>query len=273
VRDYQRLNAALDRLQSTWVTTSIRSQAKGRHHRFSWINNWKKRRDANGRLDGIEMILPEWFYQAVLDDALVLTIDWAYFDLTGGLERWLYRLVRKHGGKQRHGWRFDLRHLHLKSGSLSTFGCFAFDLREIIRRQPLPGYELFIEVEANGRVLLAFERSQACGKPVDSYVLSQIGRDVPSKKVAPCHQKSKRAVTYRSKTEIRPLNLESNIESNFVEGPTAGDKPVSGGKISASDSAGKEANGHPFRADETSAGDPTELPKLPFDGAASGQRP
>ena len=24
----------------------------------------------------------------------------AYFDLTGGLERWLYRLVRKHGGRQ-----------------------------------------------------------------------------------------------------------------------------------------------------------------------------
>ena len=36
--------------------------------------------------------------------ALVLTIDPAYFALTGGLERWLYRLVRKHGGKQKNGW-------------------------------------------------------------------------------------------------------------------------------------------------------------------------
>jgi plasmid replication initiation protein len=70
----------------------------------------------------------------------VLTIDRAYFDLTGGLERWLYRLVRKHGGRQRFGWRFDFRHLHQKSGSLSPFKRFAFELRDIIRRQPLPGY-------------------------------------------------------------------------------------------------------------------------------------
>jgi hypothetical protein len=34
---------------------------------------------------------------------------------TGGLKRWLYRLVRKHAGRQRGGWRFDFRHLHVKS--------------------------------------------------------------------------------------------------------------------------------------------------------------
>ena len=34
------------------------------------------------------------YLRAVLDDALVLTIDRAYFGLTGGLERWLYRLVQ-----------------------------------------------------------------------------------------------------------------------------------------------------------------------------------
>jgi plasmid replication initiation protein len=70
----------------------------------------------------IELILPDWFYQAVLDDALVLTIDPAYFGLTGGLERWLYRIVRKHGGRQRAGWAFGLRHLYEKSASLSPIG-------------------------------------------------------------------------------------------------------------------------------------------------------
>ena len=89
LRDYQRLKAALDRLQSTTVCTSIRQPAEGRRHRFSWINEWKERTDRNGRPDGIEMILPDWFYQAVLDDALILTIDRAYFNLAGGLERWL----------------------------------------------------------------------------------------------------------------------------------------------------------------------------------------
>ena len=94
---------------------------------------------------GIELIVPDWFYRAVLDDALVLTIDRAYFALTGGMERWLYRIVRKHAGRQRDGWRFDFRHLHAKSASLSPFKRFAFELRDIVRRQPLPGYRLLIE--------------------------------------------------------------------------------------------------------------------------------
>src|SRR5687767_13548790 len=38
VRDYDRLKAALDRLQSTTVMTSIRQFTDRRRHRFSWIN-------------------------------------------------------------------------------------------------------------------------------------------------------------------------------------------------------------------------------------------
>jgi plasmid replication initiation protein len=143
-RDYQRLKAALDRLQSTSVATSIRQPTERRRHRFSWINEWKETADASGRPLGVEMILPDWFYAGVLDQALVLTIDRAYFALTGGLERWLYRLVRKHGGRQGGGWSFDFRHLHAKSGALSPLKHFAFDLRDIVRRQPLPNYELSI---------------------------------------------------------------------------------------------------------------------------------
>src|SRR6202047_2280569 len=41
VRDYERLKAALDRLQSTTVMTSIRQPAERRLHRFSWINEWR----------------------------------------------------------------------------------------------------------------------------------------------------------------------------------------------------------------------------------------
>ena len=144
-RDYDRLKAALDRLQSTTIATSLRQATERRLHRFSWINEWRERADHQGRPLGLELILPDWFYRAVLDDALVLTIDRGYFSLTGGLERWLYRLVRKHGGKQEQGWRFDLGHLHAKSGSLSPLKHFAYDLREIVRRQPLPGYQLTLE--------------------------------------------------------------------------------------------------------------------------------
>ena len=156
LRDYDRLKAALDRLQSTTVATSIRQPTERRMHRFSWINEWKERADHRGRPLGLELIVPDWFYGAVLDDALVLTIDRSYFDLTGGLERWLYRLVRKHGGKQEFGWSFDFAHLHAKSGSLSPLKHFAYDLREIVRRQPLPGYRLTIEPCVGGPDILSF---------------------------------------------------------------------------------------------------------------------
>ena len=157
LRDYQRLKAALDRLQSTTVATSIREMTGRRLHRFSWINEWKELADAHGTPLGIELILPDWFYAGVLDAALVLTIDPAYFRLTGGIERWLYRLVRKHGGRQQHGWQFDFRHLYRKSGSTTRFSDFAYDLRALVARQSLPGYVLGIErMPGDGGELLTF---------------------------------------------------------------------------------------------------------------------
>jgi plasmid replication initiation protein len=110
----------------------------------------------HGHTRGLELILPDWFYTGVLNEALVLTIDRAYFDLTGGLERWLYRLVRKHGGRQDGGWSLDLVHLHAKSGSLSPLKHFAYDLREIVRRQTLPGYRLVITHAPRGPERLNF---------------------------------------------------------------------------------------------------------------------
>ncbi len=156
LRDYQRLRAALDRLQSTSIATSIRETTGRRLHRFSWINEWKERIDGRGRPQGIELILPDWFYVGVLDAALVLTIDPAYFHLTGGIERWLYRLVRKHAGHQARGWQFDFRHLHRKSGSLARPYDFACDLRALAARQSLPGYLLSVEHTADGREILTF---------------------------------------------------------------------------------------------------------------------
>ena len=217
LRDYQRLKAALDRLQSTTISTTIRQPAEGRRHRFSWINEWQERTDGNGRPDGIELIVPDWFYRAVLDDALILTIDRAYFDLTGGLDRWLYRLVRKHGGRQKGGWRFDFRHLHQKSGSLSPYKRFAFELRDIIRRQPLPGYRLFTEIETGRRALLAFEPWPACGKAVDGLVLSGTRTIVPSGTGGSCYQEPDPGLRHGDRSANPARNRESNTESNLEE--------------------------------------------------------
>jgi plasmid replication initiation protein len=156
LRDYLRLKAALDRLQSTSVATTIRQAPGRRMHRFSWINEWKERADRQGRPQGIELILPDWFYAGVIEEALVLTIDPAYFALSGGIERWLYRLVRKHGGRQRHGWQFDFRHLYAKSGSMARFSDFSLDIRRIASRQGLPGYRLSVTRESGRSDTLHF---------------------------------------------------------------------------------------------------------------------
>jgi len=136
-RDYDRLKAALDRLQSTTVLTSIRQLTERRRHRFSWINEWKETATCTAgvraRVDSAD-----WFYAGVLDEALVLTSTGI---ISGSPAAWSVgcnRLVRKHGGRQEGGWSFDLIHLHGKSGSSRRSTIFAYDLREIVRRQTLP---------------------------------------------------------------------------------------------------------------------------------------
>jgi len=153
-REYVLLKGALARLQSTVIHTTIRQGEHWRRQQFSWISEWEELVTWSGRVEGMEFVLPDWFYQGVLDRRLVLTIDPAYFALTGGIERWLYRVARKHAGRQRPGWRFDLRHLHAKSASLARFSDFALDIRRIVARQPLPGYALALERDARGQQLL-----------------------------------------------------------------------------------------------------------------------
>ena len=145
-------------MQSTTVATSIRQPTERRRHRFSWINEWKERIDIQGRAKGIELILPDWFYAGVMMDALVLTIDRAYFDLTGGLERWLYRLVRKHGG---HSSTAGASASTISTSSRAVFrrsnADFALDLRRIAAKQSLPGYRLALAPGAAGQPRLTFQ--------------------------------------------------------------------------------------------------------------------
>jgi len=166
---YVRLKQALQRLQSTVVLTTIRHGVNWRRMQFSWINEWEELVGARGQCHGVEFVLPEWFYRGVLDRSLVLTIDPAYFALTGGIERWLYRVARRHAGHQPKGWAFELRHLYAKSGSAARFSDFALDLRLIATRQTLPGYDLFIELENTRELLRVIPRRLSTGT-VDSRV-------------------------------------------------------------------------------------------------------
>ena len=158
----------------------------------------------------------------------MLTIDRAYFDLTGGLERWLYRLVRKHGGRQEGGWSFDLKHLHAKSGSLSPLKHFAYDLREIVRRQTLPGYRTRHRARpsrrrasqlhahscrsAGGCSAPSRPRNRIWGQAVNHIVLSGTATHVPSGTRSSCYRGPESSETSWRSIACRARNF-SNLES------------------------------------------------------------
>jgi plasmid replication initiation protein len=171
-REYLVLKGALRRRQSTVIRTTIRHGEHWRRQEFSWINEWKELVTRGGRCEGLEFVLPEWFYRGVLDRRLVLAIDPGYFAFTGDIERWLHRVARKHAGRQPHGWRFDLRHLYVKGASLARYSDFALDLRRIVRRQPLLGFALAIEHASDGQEVVV--RRAASTVAVDNLLPSSM---------------------------------------------------------------------------------------------------
>ncbi len=57
--DYKLLKAALTRLQSTSIRTTIRNGEHWRRHQFSWVNEWEELTRHDGRVEGMELVLPE----------------------------------------------------------------------------------------------------------------------------------------------------------------------------------------------------------------------
>jgi len=135
-RQYMLLGAALDRLAATAVETTLRVPTGGASAQFKLLEDWRR---ADG---GIEITLSDWLFAAAVTDSRVLTIDARYFRLTGGVERWLWRLVRKHVGRQSTGWEIALGALHARSGSMSRPSDFVAALRRIARNGMLPGYRI-----------------------------------------------------------------------------------------------------------------------------------
>lgn len=237
IRAYELLKGALDRLQSTSIRTTIRHDRHWRRQQFSWINEWELLTRLDGRVEGMEFVLPDWFYRGVTDRTLVLAIDPAYFRLSGGLERWLYRVARKHAGHQPQGWRFEFSHLHAKSGSLARRSDFALHLRRLIARQPLPGYRLAREFEG-GRELLHILPSRLwknCGQDVEGICTSNAGP------ICTSHARGTVLRTHGSQLtlwqdEPKPArNLYNPLESNCCRARPAGESPQSDSLSLASD--------------------------------------
>ncbi|WP_323810867.1 replication initiator protein A [Sphingobium baderi] len=169
-RAYERLRDALDRLQATTIKTNVCAKGKSREVTFSWIDSWTQLIDERrNKVLCIEVTLAKWFFDGVLDQKSVLSVDPAYFDLKGGIERWLYRAARKHaGGNGPDGFTISFDTLLQKSGSEQSLAKFKASLMAIARADALP--ELHIEVRdeksANPKLWMVMRKEwQGRGKP------------------------------------------------------------------------------------------------------------
>lgn len=183
-RAYELLGQSLDRLVATTVKTNIRAENR-REATFSWLDGWTQLVDEKTeRSRGMTIELSNWFWEGVMMTGGVLSIDRAYFDISGGRERWLYKVARKHaGGAGEAGFAISMPTLFEKSGAEGQYRRFKFEIAKIAERDELPGYALTIEMPA--------------------------GKSEPSLRMRRRPEKEARATT------LRPLDAPTDAEQPF----------------------------------------------------------
>ena len=69
---------------------------------FGWLDGWSLEVDpATEQPRGMTITLSNWVYEGIVSERSLLTMHVDYFLLTGGLERAVYRIARKHAGSRR----------------------------------------------------------------------------------------------------------------------------------------------------------------------------
>ncbi|PZR73244.1 MAG: plasmid replication initiator protein, partial [Stutzerimonas stutzeri] len=156
-RAYQELQAALQRLQTTSISTSIRAPKRRTKAGFNWLDKWTLEVDPDtDQPRGMTVTLSDWVYEGIVGERSLLTMHQDYFLLTGGLERALYRIARKHAGNQKGGWTCRVEVLRDKTGSDSKPKEFNRMLRKVVEADQLPDYTMEMAATADGSPAVLF---------------------------------------------------------------------------------------------------------------------
>lgn len=201
-RAYELLGQALDRLVATTIKTNIRAENR-REATFSWLDGWTQLVDEKTeRSRGMTLELSNWFYEGVLMKGGVLSIDRAYFDISGGRERWLYKVARKHaGGAGEGGFAISMPTLYEKSGAEGEYRRFKFELLKVAERNALPGYDLIVEQSGRDEPLVRMRRNDSKGDGLTLPAVElQLANEPPGN------------VSSRKLSETKPRNLPQNGE-------------------------------------------------------------
>jgi plasmid replication initiation protein len=224
-RAYELLGQAMDRLVATTIKTNIRAENR-REATFSWLDGWTQLVDEKTeRSRGMTIELSNWFWEGVMMKGGVLSIDRAYFNISGGRERWLYRVARKHaGGAGEAGFAISMPVLFEKSGAEGEYRRFKFELLKLAEKNELPGYDLAVEATKSGETALRMRRVDGKNGAGVSLIAERPENDVSSRKHPGTPQSAKPEQTLSpapSPSAAEPQDARRLIRSTLVGLSTA----------------------------------------------------
>ena len=131
------IEAALFRLNSTRIETTIRNEDYRYKGGFGFLDSWgyTERKD----IKEFQITLSDWLYDGICRKGSLLKVSQEYFNLTSGLKKFLYRTARKHVGNNNY-WEFSIEKLYEKSASEQEFKKFKYDLKKAVSDNDIPDY-------------------------------------------------------------------------------------------------------------------------------------
>jgi plasmid replication initiation protein len=174
------IEAALNRLRSTLIETTIRNDDSRYQGGFGFLDSWgyTERKD----IKEFRITLSDWLYDGICRKGALLKVSQEYFDLTSGLKKFLYRTARKHVGNN-NNWEFSIDKLYEKSGSEREFKKFKHDLKKSVLDNDIPDY--FLEwMEEKEKILVRFVNKSKDPKKIPKQtVKNQVNKAVSALKM------------------------------------------------------------------------------------------
>lgn len=148
------LENSLHRLKRTAIDTTICNEDGRYKSDFGFIDSW----EYTERKDKKEMriTLSQWLYDLICTEGALLKVDNAYFEITSGLKKFLYRTARKCVGRN-DDWEFSVEILYEKSGSEQEFKKFKSDIKRAVLDNNIPEYSMKW-VEKGKQTLVVFTK-------------------------------------------------------------------------------------------------------------------
>ena len=143
---YDGLVQALDRLAGSKITTNIPPPAEIKESggSFNFIR-YEAELDRDGRIDAVNIELPERLYHLAIDWTHVCPMHLDYFMLTP-LHRLIYILAKIHCGVW-NPWAVPLNELHRLAGCSSPLRKFKNSVQELLKDNSIPEYRLEMDAQ------------------------------------------------------------------------------------------------------------------------------